>query len=97
MFSIQKRGLKYDVSTTVRCPLCEDDIQVGTAGLQGLKQYQGKKKCLATISKKKKRNKMSKAQKSHLILIPSEERQGRATVCSGSVTTFDTKRVSTVK
>jgi len=53
MFSIQKKGPKYDVSTTVRCPLCEDDIQVGTAGPRGLEQHQGKKKCLATIEKKK--------------------------------------------
>jgi hypothetical protein len=53
MFSIQKKGPKYDVSTTVCCPLCEDDIQVGTAGPQGPEQHQGKKKCLATISKKK--------------------------------------------
>jgi hypothetical protein len=53
MFSIQKKGPKYDVSSTVRYPICEDDIQVGTAGLRGLEQHQGKKKCLATISKKK--------------------------------------------
>ena len=29
MFSIQNKGPKYDVSTTVCCPLCEDDIQTG--------------------------------------------------------------------
>ena len=50
---MQNKGPKYDVSTTARCPLCDDDIQVGTAGPQGLDQHQGKKKCLATIGKKK--------------------------------------------
>ncbi|KAH9068269.1 hypothetical protein EDB83DRAFT_2222807, partial [Lactarius deliciosus] len=44
---------KYDVTTTERCPLCEEEIKVGTAGPQGLVQHQGKKKCLATIKKKK--------------------------------------------
>jgi len=53
VFSVKNKGPKYDVSTTVRCPLCEDDIQVGTAGPQGLEQHEGKKKCLATIAKKK--------------------------------------------
>ena len=36
-----------------QCPLCEEDIQVGTAGPQGLAQHKGKKKCLATVKKKK--------------------------------------------
>jgi hypothetical protein len=35
---------KYDVSATVHCPLSENDVQVGTAGPQGLEQHQGKKK-----------------------------------------------------
>ena len=37
---------------TARCPLCEEDIQVGTAGPQGLEQHRGKKKCLANFKKK---------------------------------------------
>ena len=37
---------------TERCPLCEEDIQVGTAGPQGLTQHRGKMKCLANIKKK---------------------------------------------
>jgi hypothetical protein len=45
--------VKYDITTTERCPLCEEDIQVGTAGPQGLAQHRGKKKCLAPIKKKK--------------------------------------------
>jgi hypothetical protein len=51
---------KYDVSTTVRCPLCEDDVQVGTAGPQGLEQHQGKKKCLASMAKKKQNEQRAK-------------------------------------
>ncbi|KAH9010057.1 hypothetical protein EDB85DRAFT_2240366, partial [Lactarius pseudohatsudake] len=47
------KGVKYDITTTERCPLCEEDIQVGTAGPQGLAQHQGKKKCLATVKKKR--------------------------------------------
>ena len=35
------------------CPLCGEEVQVGTAGPQGLNQHQGKKKCLANIEKKK--------------------------------------------
>ncbi|KAN0136259.1 hypothetical protein V8E53_005864, partial [Lactarius tabidus] len=46
------KGIKYDVAMTEQCPLCEEDIQVGTVGPQGLVQHKGKKKCLATIKKK---------------------------------------------
>ena len=42
------------------CPLCGEDVQVGTAGPQGLKQHQGKKKCLANIEKKKKEEQKGK-------------------------------------
>ena len=35
-------------------------MQVGTAGLQGLNQYQGKKKCLANIKKKRREEKKAK-------------------------------------
>ena len=45
--------MKYDITTTERCPLCEEDIKVGTAGPQGLEQHKGKKRCLATVKKKK--------------------------------------------
>ena len=48
----QNKGVKYDITTTERCPLCEEDIQVGTAGPQGLAQHRGKKKCLAAVKKK---------------------------------------------
>ena len=41
---MQNKEPKYNVSTTVCCPLCDNDIQVGTAGPQGLDQHQGKKK-----------------------------------------------------
>jgi hypothetical protein len=44
--------VKYDITTIERCPLCEGDVQVGTAGPQGLEQHRGKKKCLATVKKK---------------------------------------------
>ena len=37
---------------TEQCPLCEEDIQVGTAGPQGLAQHKGKKKCLTNVKKK---------------------------------------------
>ncbi|KAH8978476.1 hypothetical protein EDB86DRAFT_3248975 [Lactarius hatsudake] len=50
---VWSKGVKYDVTTTERCPLCEEEIKVGTAGPPGLVQHQGKKKCLATIKKKK--------------------------------------------
>lgn len=49
----QNKRVKYDITMTERCPLCEEDIQVGTAGPQGLAQHQGKKKCLANVKKKK--------------------------------------------
>ena len=39
--------------TKERCPLCEEDINVGTAGPMGLAQHRGKKKCLATVKRKK--------------------------------------------
>ena len=44
--------IRYDVTATERCPLCEEDIQVGTAGPQGLAQHKGKMKCLANVKKK---------------------------------------------
>ena len=37
---------------TEQYPLCGEDIQVGTAGLRGLAQHRGKKKCLAAAKKK---------------------------------------------
>jgi hypothetical protein len=45
---------------TEQCPLCGEDIQVGTAGLQGLAQHRGKKKCLATVKKKQQDTVMTK-------------------------------------
>jgi hypothetical protein len=45
----------------IRCPLCGEEVQVGTAGPQGLNQHQGKKKCLANIEKKKQEEKKGKA------------------------------------
>jgi len=36
------------------CPLCGEEVRVGTTGPQGLKQHQGKKKCLRNVEKKKK-------------------------------------------
>ncbi|KAF8237454.1 hypothetical protein L208DRAFT_1515345, partial [Tricholoma matsutake] len=50
----KNKGPKYDVSTMACCPLCGEEVQVSTAGPQGLKQHQGKKKCLQNIEKKKK-------------------------------------------
>ena len=50
---IQKKRVKYDITTTERCPLCEEDIKVGTAGPLGLAQHKGMKRCLATVKKKK--------------------------------------------
>ncbi|KAH9010934.1 hypothetical protein EDB83DRAFT_378225 [Lactarius deliciosus] len=60
MPKIKNKGVKYDVTTTERCPLCEEDIQVGTAGPQGLAQHRGKKKCLATVKKKRQDAEMAK-------------------------------------
>ncbi|KAH8980974.1 hypothetical protein EDB86DRAFT_3133864 [Lactarius hatsudake] len=56
----KSKGVKYDVTTTERCPLCEEEIKVGTAGPPGLVQHQGKKKCLATIKKKKQATEIAK-------------------------------------
>ena len=68
---MQNKGPKYNVSTTARCPLCDDDIQVGTAGPQGLQieQHQGKKKCLATIAKKKE---LEEGRNGAVIVIPND-------------------------
>ncbi|KAN0139164.1 hypothetical protein V8E53_003053 [Lactarius tabidus] len=52
--------------TTNQCPLCEEGIQVGTAGPQGLAQHKGKKKCLANV--KKKREDVAVAKKPTLFL-----------------------------
>jgi hypothetical protein len=57
---LQKKGIKYDITTTEQCPLCEEDIRVGTAGPRGLAQHQGKKKCLATVKKKQEDAKTAK-------------------------------------
>ena len=84
-FSMQNKVLKYDISTSVHCPLCDNDIQVGTAGPQGLDQHQGKKKFLATITKKKEEEQNGK--KPHPVLIPSEERQGKA-ICFLEISFF---------
>src|SRR6266702_278764 len=56
----QNNGIKYDIMTTEQCPLCEEGIQVGTAGPRGLAQHQGKKKCLATVKKKQQDAAMAK-------------------------------------
>ena len=56
----QKKGEKYDLTTTERCPLCEEDINVGFAGPKGLAQHRGKKKCLATAQRKKEDAEMAK-------------------------------------
>ena len=56
----KNKGPKYDISTTVRCPLCDEEVQVGTAGPQGLNQHQGKKKCRANMEKKRQEEKKVK-------------------------------------
>ncbi|KAI9431976.1 hypothetical protein H4582DRAFT_1821850 [Lactarius indigo] len=65
----QNKGVKYDITTTERCPLCKEDIQVGTAGPQGLAQHQGKKKCLATVKKKRQDTEMAKKPTLFLIRV----------------------------
>ena len=41
----QEKKTKYDSSFTVKCPECHEDVNVGTAGPNGLIQHQGKKPC----------------------------------------------------
>ncbi|KAF8260477.1 hypothetical protein EI94DRAFT_1706270 [Lactarius quietus] len=52
MPKVKDKRVKYDIMMTEKCPLCEDEIKVGTAGLQGLAQHRGKKECLATVKRK---------------------------------------------
>ena len=72
-FFKKNKGPKYDVSTMVCCPLCGEDVHVGTAGPQGLNQHQGKKKCLANIEKKRQDEKKGK----NLTLFSLMRRQDR--------------------
>ena len=55
-----RNQIRYDITATKRCPLCEEDIQVSTAGPQGLAQHKGKKKCLANVKKKQQEMGMAK-------------------------------------
>ena len=43
--------ISYDITVTKQCSLCEEDIQVSTAGLQGLVLHKGKTKCVANVKK----------------------------------------------
>jgi hypothetical protein len=38
--------VKYNASTTVKCPKCDEELQVRTAGPAGIVQHQGKKACI---------------------------------------------------
>ncbi|KAF8152655.1 hypothetical protein B0H34DRAFT_677940 [Crassisporium funariophilum] len=50
--------VKYDAATTVRCPKCNEDVQVGTAGPAGIIQHQGKKSCQKARQAKKDKGKL---------------------------------------
>ena len=50
--------VKYDTSTTVKCPECNEDIQVGTAGPAGIIQHQGKKPCIKAREAKKEKGRL---------------------------------------
>jgi len=55
-----KDKIKYDVTTTVCCPECGEDVNVGTAGPAGLSQHTGKSKCKKNVERKKKQQKEGK-------------------------------------
>ncbi|KAG8944052.1 hypothetical protein FRC03_002201 [Tulasnella sp. 419] len=48
-----KEKIKYSVDTRVKCPDCNEMIQVGFRGPSGLEEHQGKKQCQKTVRKKK--------------------------------------------
>ncbi|KAG8916076.1 hypothetical protein FRC02_004238 [Tulasnella sp. 418] len=48
-----KEKIKYSVDTRVKCPDCNEMIQVGFRGPSGLEEHQGKKQCQKTVQKKK--------------------------------------------
>ena len=50
--------MKYDASTTVRCPECDEDVSVGTAGPAGIIQHQGKKPCKKARQAKEEKGKI---------------------------------------
>jgi len=50
--------VKYDTSTTVKCPECDEEVQVGTAGPAGIVQHQGKKACIKASEAKKQKGKV---------------------------------------
>ena len=64
----QEKGVKYDIMIKERCPLCEEDINVGTAGPMGLAQHRGKKTCLATVKRKKQDAVMKKPTLLHMFV-----------------------------
>ena len=47
-----KEKIKYDDSTTVVCPSCDEDVCVGSAGPTGLVQHEGKGPCCKAQAKK---------------------------------------------
>ena len=53
----QAKKVKYDIDFSIRCPECEEDIRVGTAGPNGLPNHQGKKLCRDTKARKEKQAK----------------------------------------
>jgi len=50
--------VKYNTSTTVKCPECDEDIQVGTVGPAGIIQHQGKKACIKACKAKKEKGRV---------------------------------------
>ncbi|KAF8154984.1 hypothetical protein B0H34DRAFT_676656 [Crassisporium funariophilum] len=50
--------VKYDAATTVRCPKCNEEVQVGTVGPAGIIQHQGKKSCQKARQAKKDKGKL---------------------------------------
>jgi len=57
---VLKKKTKYDITTTARCPECNEEVNVGTAGPAGLREHTGKSKCKQTKEMKKKLTKEGK-------------------------------------
>ena len=62
--------------------MCQDAVLVGTAGPKGLEQHKGKKKCLATIEKRKKVEKEAKT----LTLFSFLQRRDKETASTATET-----------
>ena len=73
----RNKGPKYNILKTACCPLCDEEVQVGTAGPQGLNQHQLKKKCLANIEKKRREEKKVKTLTLFFYAMSGQKRKDR--------------------